>query len=52
MGMLKSAQNKLKGLFFFKLWIEVFGPKNRRVLFIIHRSTTTYSFEAEKTSLL
>jgi hypothetical protein len=48
MGMLKSAQNKLKGLFFNNLWIEVFGPKKRRVLFLIHRSTTTYSFEAEK----
>jgi hypothetical protein len=47
MSMLKNAQNKLKGLFFNNLWREVFGPKNRRVLFIIHRSTTTYSFEAE-----
>jgi hypothetical protein len=47
MGMLKSAQNKLKEWFFNNLWIEVFGPKNKRVLFIIHRSTTTYSFEAE-----
>jgi hypothetical protein len=47
MGILKTAQNKLKGLFFNNLWIEIFGPKNKRVLFIIHSSTTTYSFEAE-----
>jgi hypothetical protein len=42
MDMLKTTQNKLKGLFFNNL----FGPKNRRVL-KIHSSTTTHSFEAE-----
>jgi hypothetical protein len=47
MDMLKTAQNNLKGLFFNNLLIEIFGPKNKRVLFIIHNSTTTYSFEAE-----